>query len=301
VSRYRFHTLDVFTDNPFGGNPLAVVLDADALRAEQMQAIAAEFNLSETVFVLTPAVAGPSRKRVRIFTPRVELPFAGHPTVGAAHLLAELGLVDLAATDGLIVLEEGVGDVPVKLRRDAGGKLSVQMSVPRMPERGPEPPARADLAAMLSLAEADLLPGQAAYSCGVPFLFVPLRDRAAMAQIRLRIDLWERYLSGWWAKSIFTLTTDTMGSDAQIHARMFAPAMGVIEDPATGSAASALAGFLHDQAPAEGARRWLIEQGFEMGRPSLIELEAGITGGKLSAVQVGGSSVLVAEGWISVD
>ncbi|HEX7954064.1 MAG TPA: PhzF family phenazine biosynthesis protein, partial [Burkholderiales bacterium] len=219
MSRYRFHTLDVFTDTPFGGNPLAVVLDADGLRAGQMQAVAAEFNLSETVFVLTPAVAGSSRKRVRIFTPRVELPFAGHPTVGVAHLLAKLDLVDPAATDGLMVLEEGIGDVPVKVTRGEGGKLSTQMSVPSMPQRGPEPPARADVAAMLSLAETDLLPGQAAYSCGVPFLFVPLRDRAAMARIKLRSDLWERHLSGWWAKSIYALTTDTVARDAQIHAR----------------------------------------------------------------------------------
>lgn len=298
MSRYHFHTLDVFTDTAFGGNPLAVVLDADDLSGERMQTIAAEFNLSETVFVLKPARAGRNRRRLRIFTPQAELPFAGHPTVGASYLLAKLNLVASNAADPVMVLEEGVGDVPVEVRFGDGGAEATRMSVPRMPERGPEPPSRAQLATMLSLAEADLLPGHAAYSCGVPFLFLPVRDRAAIARIRLRTDLWENLLSGWWAKSVFPFTTDTVAKDAQVHARMFAPAVGVAEDPATGSAASALAGFLHDQDPRNGARRWLIEQGFEMGRPSRIELEADAAGGRLAAVRVGGRSVLMSEGWI---
>jgi trans-2,3-dihydro-3-hydroxyanthranilate isomerase len=298
MSRYRFYTLDVFTDTAFGGNPLAVVLDADDLSGERMQTIAAEFNLSETVFVLKPAKAGCNRSRLRIFTPQVELPFAGHPTVGASYLLAKLNLVESSAGAPVMVLEEGVGDVPVEVRFLDGSPQSTRMSVPRMPERGPEPPQRAQLAAMLSLAEADLLPGHAAYSCGVPFLFLPVRDRAAIARVKLRTDLWEKLLSGWWAKSVFTFTTDTLAQDAQVHARMFAPAMGVAEDPATGSAACALAGFLHDQHPRNGARRWLIEQGFEMGRPSLIELEADAAGGRITAVRVGGRSVLMSEGWI---
>lgn len=299
MPRYRFHTLDVFTDTPFGGNPLAVVLDADDLSGESMQIIAAEFNLSETVFVLKPAKAGANRWKVRIFTPQTELPFAGHPTVGVSFLLARLKLVELNPADPAMVLEEGVGDVPVKVQSGQDGPRSTQMSAPRMPERGPEPPSRADLAAMLSLAEADLLPGHAAYSCGVPFLFVPVRDREAIARAKLRTDRWEKLLSGWWAKSVFPFTTDTVSKEAQIHARMFAPAMGVTEDPATGSAASALAGFLHDQDRRDGTRRWLIEQGFEMGRPSHIELEADIAGGKITAVRVGGSSVLISEGWLN--
>ena len=299
MPRYRFHTLDVFTDTPFGGNPLAVVLDADDLSGESMQIIAAEFNLSETVFVLKPAKAGANRRKVRIFTPQTELPFAGHPTVGVSFLLARLELVELNPADPVMVLEEGVGDVPVKVQSGQDGPRSTQLSAPRMPERGPEPPSRADLAAMLSLAEADLLPGHAAYSCGVPFLFVPVRDREAIARAKLRTDRWEKLLSGWWAKSVFPFTTDTVSKEAQIHARMFAPAMGVTEDPATGSAAAALAGFLHDQDRRDGARRWLVEQGFEMGRPSRIELEADIAGGKITAVRVGGSSVFISEGWLN--
>ena len=300
MSRYHFYTLDVFTDTPFGGNPLAVVLDADGLSSERMQTIAAEFNLSETVFVLKPSKAGLNRRKVRIFTPQTELPFAGHPTVGASYLLAKLSLVELNPADPVMVLEEGVGDVPVKVQSGNGGPRATQLSAPRMPERGPTPPSRADLAAMLSLAEADLLPGHAAYSCGVPFLFLPLRDREAIAQVKLRTDLWEKLLSGWWAKNVFLFTTDTVSKDAQIHARMFAPAMGVTEDPATGSAASALAGLLHDREPRDGSRCWLIEQGFEMGRPSWIDLEADVVAGKVAAVRVGGSSVLMSEGWLNV-
>lgn len=296
--RYRFHTLDVFTDRRFGGNPLAVVLDAQGLSGERMQVIAAEVNLSETVFVLPPDRPGPDRRKVRIFTPRTELPFAGHPTVGTSFLLAKLGLVEMNGTDPRMVLEEGVGDVAVKVRIGNDGSLSTQMSVPRMPERGPEPPPLSDLAAMLSLKDSDVLPGSAGWSCGVPFLFVALRDREAIRRAKLRIDRWEKVLSGWWAKGIFVFTTDTESKDAQIHARMFAPAMGVAEDPATGSAASALAGHLQLHDPRDGQRRWLVEQGFEMGRPSLIELEADIAVGRITAVRVGGSSVLVSEGWL---
>lgn len=298
MSRFRFYTLDVFTDRRFGGNPLAVVLDAEGLSGERMQAIAAEFNLSETVFVLPPVKAGRNRRKVRIFTPQTELPFAGHPTIGTSFLLAKLGLVEMDAADPVMVLEEGVGDVAVKVQPGKDGPLSTRMYVPRMPERGPEPPARLDLAAMLSLAEPDLLPGSAAWSCGVPFLFVPLRDREAIRRVKLRIDLWEKVLSGWWAKSLFLFTTDTESKAAQIHARMFAPAMGVAEDPATGGAAAALAGHLQHNDQRDGHRRWLIEQGFEMGRPSLIELEADVSGGRITAVRVGGSSVLVSEGWL---
>ncbi len=300
MSRYRFHTLDVFTDTPFGGNPLAVVLDADALSGERMQTIAAEFNLSETVFVLKPAKPAANRRKVRIYTPQAELPFAGHPTVGTGYLLAKLNLVKLNPADPVMVLEEGIGDVPVKVRFGNDGPESTQMSVPKMPERGPKAPSRRDLAAMVSLAETDLLTRHAAWSCGVPFLILPVRDRETIARVKLRTDLWGNLLAGWWAKSVFLFTTDTVSKDAQIHARMFAPAMGIVEDPATGSAASALAGFLHDQEPHDGRRRWRIEQGFEMGRPSRIELETDIAGGRINAVRVGGNSVLMSNGWLNV-
>lgn len=302
MARYHFFTLDVFTGRPFGGNPLAVVLDGERLGGEQMQAVAAEFNLSETVFVLPPAKAHSARK-LRIFTPRAELPFAGHPTVGTAFLLAKLGLVPLDANDPVIMLEEGVGNVAVNVQLGSDGPVATRMSVPKMPELGPEPPPSHALAAMLSLSVDDLLPGRLprAYSCGVPFLFVPVRDREAIARAKIRPDLWEKTVSRWWASSVFVFTFDTEIPQAQVHARMFAPAFGIVEDPATGAAASALAGYLCDLEARDGSLRWQIEQGFEMGRPSLMELEADKGGGRITAVRVGGRSVLMSEGWINLD
>ncbi|MGQ0579270.1 MAG: PhzF family phenazine biosynthesis protein [Betaproteobacteria bacterium] len=302
MARYHFFTLDVFTGRQFGGNPLAVVLDAERLGGDQMQAIAAEFNLSETVFVLPPAKAH-GAKKLRIFTPRAELPFAGHPTVGTAFLLAKLGLVLLDTADPVIVLEEGVGNVAVDVQLGPDGPRATRMSVPKMPELGPEPPPAQELAAMLSLSVNDLLPGRLprAYSCGVPFLFVPVRDREAIARAKIRPDLWEKTVSRWWASSVFVFTFDTEIPEAQVHARMFAPAFGVVEDPATGGAAAALAGFLCELERTDGSFRWQIEQGLEIGRPSLIELEADVVGGTITAVRVGGRSVLVSEGWINLD
>jgi trans-2,3-dihydro-3-hydroxyanthranilate isomerase len=298
--RYPFHTLDVFTDRVFGGNPLAVVLDADGLDTARMQLIAAEFNLSETVFVQAPTRPGGARKKLRIFTPQAELPFAGHPTVGASFLLAKLGLVEMDPADPRMVLEENIGDVPVRLLLEQGRPVATQMSVPRMPERGPDPPSRAELAAMLSLDEASV-PGEAAgWSCGVPFLFVPIRNLDAIGRAKLRIDVWEKLLSRWWARNLYLYTMQTRTGGAHVHARAFAPALGVAEDPATGAAASALAGVLHAATPRNGTCRWRIEQGIEMGRPSLIDLHADVSGGEIVAVRVGGHSVQVTEGTLDI-
>jgi trans-2,3-dihydro-3-hydroxyanthranilate isomerase len=297
---YRFHTLDVFTDRAFGGNPLAVVLDADGLDGGRMQTVAREFNLSETVFVQQPAVPGPARRKVRIFTPFTELPFAGHPTVGTSYLLAALGLVKLDAADPRLVLEENIGDVPVRVALEGGVPVSTQMDVPRMPERGQTAPSRADLAALLSLDEAAIPSDAAVWSCGVPFLFVPVRDLKAIGGAKVRLDLWDRVMAAGGARGVFLHTSQTQTSDAQVHARMFAPGLGVSEDPATGAAAAALAGALQAADPADGQRRWRIEQGFEMGRPSLIDLQADVAGGRIAAVRVGGRSIRVTEGTIDI-
>jgi len=299
LSRYHFYTLDVFTERPFTGNPLAVVLDAESLAGERMQAIAAEFNLSETVFVMPPARPGNSA-RVRIFTPRAELPFAGHPTIGTALLLAQQQLVGFDAAQPMLVLEEGVGDVPVEIHIERGVPTVATMSVPRLPERGPEAPDATELAAMLSLSPDDLLPGHppCGWSCGVPFLFVAVRDRKAIVRAKLRTDLWERLLMHWWAPSVFVFTFDTESAAAQVHARMFAPALGIGEDPATGGAVSALAGHLCAAGAGDGDFRWRVEQGYEMGRPSQLELEARVVGGRIASVRVGGRAVVISEGWI---
>lgn len=179
-----FHTLDVFTDHVFGGNPLAVFPHALGLETEQMQAVARELNLSETVFVLPPDHAVHTR-RLRIFTPGTELPFAGHPTVGTAHLLAAIGEIPLDGAETQIVFEEGVGPVPVTVRASDGQPISAQLSAARLPEFGPAAPSIADIADVLSLETRDIAsdPPPAAVSCGVPFLFVMLTSLEALARI----------------------------------------------------------------------------------------------------------------------
>jgi trans-2,3-dihydro-3-hydroxyanthranilate isomerase len=298
MRRLRYHTLDVFTDRAFGGNPLAVVFDGESLDGATMQSVAAEFNLSETVFVLPP-LRPSSTRRARIFTPRTELPFAGHPTVGTAFLLADLGECDLAAPDPAVILEEGVGDVRVRIQVEKGRPVGARMSVPKMPERGPQPPPAPQLAEILSLSAADLHPGlpPQAWTCGLPFLFVALKDLDAVRRARVRQDPWARALEASWAPNIFVFALEADSAD--VHARMFAPGFGIAEDPATGAAVSALAGCLGQSLP-DGRHAWLVEQGVEMGRPSRLELECERAGGRFTAVRVGGPAVRVSEGVMSI-
>lgn len=296
--RAKYHTLDVFTDRVFGGNPLAVFPDADGIPPALMQRIARELNLSETVFVLWDAPRAEADCRVRIFTPASELPFAGHPTIGTAFLLAALGR--LPAEDGAarVVLGEGVGPVPVEVRTEDGRPVFAMLSAARMPEPGPPPPPPTHVAEVLSLGAEDLGGGvgTAFASSGVPWLFVSVRDRAALARARVDVGAWERHLAGAWAPHVYVVTEDADGG-ADLRARMFAPAMGITEDPATGAAVTALARLLAARDGAEdGTRRWVIEQGVEMGRPSRLHVEADVRGGELSAVRVGGAAVLVSEG-----
>lgn len=301
--RYRFHTADVFTDQIFGGNPLAVFPQAGGLKAAQMQKVAAEFNFSETTFVFPPETSQGTR-RLRIFTPKGELPFAGHPTVGTAHVLSAIGDIPLSGGEANAVFEEGVGAVPVTIRGVGGKPTYAELTAPQLPEFGPEPPPLEQLAALLSLEVGDLLLGEygpQAVSCGVPFLFLPLRDREALARVRLDRQRWQDLLADFWAPSLYLFCADGERSGVDWRARMFAPAMGIEEDPATGSAATALAGYLGSRhAAASGQLRWLVEQGVEMGRPSLLQVEADKVEGTLGAIRVGGASVLVSEGTMEI-
>lgn len=296
--RYRFHTADVFTAQIFGGNPLAVFPAARGLDGAVMQRIARELNLSETVFVLPPEDARNTRK-LRIFTPATELPFAGHPTVGTAFVLAAIGDLALDGEETAIVFEEGVGPVPVSIRAQEGRPVFAQLSVAKAPELGPAPPPVDAIAAALSLDTFHLLQGEhapQAWSCGVPFLFVPVRDLAALARARIDMSRWQAVLASYWAPSPFVFVPGE-----PLRARMFAPAMGVAEDPATGAAAAALAGYLGTREAADDCTcLWTIEQGVEMGRPSRIELEADKSEGRIVAVRVGGAAVLVSEGTFEV-
>lgn len=299
----RYLTADVFTDNVFGGNQLAVLPNAPQLTAERMLAVAREFNYSETVFVYPPERPFNTR-RLRIFTPGGEVPFAGHPTVGAAHVLAAIGEIPLSGDETRITFEEGVGLVPVRILARDGAPVFCQLSAARLPEVGPPLPPNAELAAMLSLEEGDILSGSLhpqSVSCGLPFAFIPLRDRHAVARARLNLDRWERTLKGQWADMVFVMALDAQLPSSDVHARMFGPGVNVMEDPATGSACAALGGYLGMRAHEKNATlRWVVEQGFEMGRPSILEVEADLKDGNVAAVRVGGNSVLVMEGTLRI-
>jgi trans-2,3-dihydro-3-hydroxyanthranilate isomerase len=294
----RYHTADVFTNRIFGGNPLAVIPDARGLDAQQMQAIASEFNLSETVFVFPPDDPAHTRK-LRIFTPAAELPFAGHPTVGTAHVLASLGELR-GDVETRIVFEEVVGPVPVTIRWHEGAPVFCQLSVTQLPEIGPRPPTRASIAAMLSLDVHDLATGTnaaEAVSCGLPFLFVPVKDRDAVARARVRMDLWEDKFRTYWAPQIMVFSRDPELERSDVRARVFVPGLSVPEDPATGSCAAALGGYLGARDDMrEGRLGYRVEQGFEMGRPSLIDIEVDKREGAIVAIRVGGESVMVSHG-----
>ena len=301
--RYRYLTADVFTDRPFGGNPLAVFPEARGISDQRMQQVAREMNLSETVFVL-PSEDSRHTRKLRIFTPGTELPFAGHPTVGTAFVLAAIGEIPLAGAETRIVFEEGVGPVPVLIQAEDGKPIFSQLTAAKLPEVGPPPPSIPDLAAMLSLEPADLLDGDnapEAVSCGVPFLYIPLRDRDAVRRARLRTDLWEKLVAGFWATEVYVFARDPELPGSHVRSRMFAPRMGIVEDPATGAATASFGGYLASRSPErDGTLRWVIEQGFEMGRPSILHLEADKRDGQVTAVRVGGSSVLVSEGRMEI-
>jgi trans-2,3-dihydro-3-hydroxyanthranilate isomerase len=292
MNRYRYYTCDVFTDRAFCGNPLAVLPDARELDSARMQAIAREFNYSETTFVL-PADDPRHAARVRIFTPGGELPFAGHPTLGTAFVLATLGALPADAES--IVFEEGIGPVPVAIFRDGGRVTHCRLTAAQLPVQGPPPPPAAALAQMLSLQGGEVLEGAACWSCGVPFLVVPLASLDALARCALDLPLWRRLLGGYATRMVYPVAR----IDAQRwRVRMFAPDAGVAEDPATGSAAAAFAGWVVAQAgePGDGTLAVALEQGIEMGRPSELQLEVDRSDGTITAVRVAGAAVLVGEG-----
>lgn len=298
---YKFYTVDVFTKYPFGGNPLAVFPNSTGLTTEQMQQIANELNLSETVFVFPPDNSGHTRQ-LRIFTPKTELPFAGHPTIGAAYLLALIGEIAIDREKTNIILEETVGPIAVTIKSQNGTPQSAKLTAVQAPQWGPPPPFREELAAILSLDSSDLLdqPWQPqAISCGLPFLLIPLRDREALQRAEVNDAQWKTKLASFWAPHLYLLTWDPELDGADLRTRMFAPAMGVTEDPATGAAATTLAAYLAKQDPASSKQfSWLVEQGFEMGRPSLLEVEAEKDNHEIASIRVGGASVLMSEGML---
>jgi trans-2,3-dihydro-3-hydroxyanthranilate isomerase len=308
VKPLNYVLADVFTNRRFGGNQLAVFPQAGDLPTELMQIIARELNLSETVFVFPPATPDLSFS-IRIFTPGSELPFAGHPTIGTALVLEAVGAlkdagnvkqVDEHTLD--IVLGEGVGPVPVRLSR-SGAALRAVLTSPRIPTRISEGPGVAIEAELLGLRETDIAveTKTRSYSAGVPFTIIPLHSRDALSRIQFNTATWATHLKGTLAPHILAVFL-ARANVGELHVRMFAPAMGISEDPATGAAAVALAGFLNDyQKPSGATQRWVIQQGIDMGRPSLIDLEIGLAKGVLSSVRVGGSAVIIGKGVIEIE
>jgi len=297
--RYRYYICDVFTDTRFGGNQLAVLPHADGLSDKQMQQIAREFNFSESTFVFPPEAGG--TRKVRIFTPAKELPFAGHPNVGTAFVLAtagELGEIESSLT---VTFEEKAGSVPVTIQRRGANSFWCELAAPESISVGKTIAAQS-LAEIVSLKPDDIvvethLPQVA--SVGFPFVFAELRDRSALEQARIDIE------------KLTVLQTQGMPPDIHLYihsadefdirARMFAPLDGVPEDPATGSANCTLAGLLAQYSEkADGRFDWRIAQGVEMGRPSVLTARAEKRNGVVTGAWTGGDSVLVSEGFIEV-
>jgi trans-2,3-dihydro-3-hydroxyanthranilate isomerase len=300
--RLAFHTLDVFTETRFGGNPLAVVLDAGGLAAERMQTVAREFNLSETVFVL-PAETKGNTARLRIFTPARELPFAGHPTVGTAALLGRLAADKGAPKRQSLALEEQVGLIRAEVSIGAGEAILAEFELAKLPEPAGEPPAPERLAEALSIAPGDIgCPGHApsCYSAGNPFTFVPVKGLDAIRRLRADTQGWDKTFAAAPAAA-FVYCRESERNGSNFHARMLAPRFGIAEDPATGSAVAAFAGVVMERdRPGDGTHELAIEQGFEMGRPSLIRLTMTVKAGRLVQARIGGHAVPVSEGAIEV-
>jgi trans-2,3-dihydro-3-hydroxyanthranilate isomerase len=303
---YRYYICDVFSETRFGGNPLAVLPEAAGLSDHQMQQIAREFNFSETTFVLLPE-AGHTR-RVRIFTPSTEVPFAGHPNVGTAFALATAGALGDVAAGATVVFEEEAGLVPVTLTPRPNGRLYCELAAPQSLSLG-RTVAPELLAKAVGLDPRDIVctshPPQVA-SVGLPFLVAQLDGRDALGRARVNLDGFEELAASGVTPDVhlYVQSNDEFQSDDEfdIRARMFAPLDGVHEDPATGSANCALAGLLCQlDARTDGDFRWHIAQGVEMGRPSALQARAQKRHGEVVATWVGGESVMVAEGVIEVE
>jgi trans-2,3-dihydro-3-hydroxyanthranilate isomerase len=294
-----FTTLDVFTDRRFTGNPLAVVFDADALDGATMQSIAREFGHPETVFVLEPEAAG-STARVRIFTPGTEIPFAGHPTVGTSLVLALKG----RGRSGKVMLEARIGMLDCTVAPAGRDRGHARFIIPTLPMPGGAASSREAIAAALAIKPDDIGDGglaPARWSIGNHFTFVPLRSLDAVRRCRIDDLKWDAAFEAGGRSFAYVFCRETADPKHQFHARMFAPRVGVPEDPATGSAAAAFAGLCADKfSLKDGEHRFMIEQGYEMGRPSLIELQLTMQGGRLVSASVGGPAIVATEGTIEV-
>ncbi len=298
--KYRYYICDVFTETRFGGNQLAVLPQADGLGTELMQQIAREFNFSETSFVF-PAKAGHTR-HVRIFTPAREIPFAGHPNIGTAFVLAAIGELGEIKSSATVIFEEEAGLVSITID-EAGGKISsCELTAPQTLSLGKTLPVEL-VATAISVDAKEIVTkthGPQIASVGLPFIMVELKDRSVLERTRINMSGFEAIKAQGIMPDIYFYTR--ANGDFDIRARMFAPLSGVAEDPATGSANCALAGLLaHYDEKADGDFTWRIAQGVEMGRPSRLIARAEKRDGVVRTTRIGGPSVMVSEGVLQLD
>ncbi|MFB3854593.1 MAG: PhzF family phenazine biosynthesis protein [Vicinamibacterales bacterium] len=297
--RYRYLHYDVFTAERFGGNQLAVLPHASGLSSEQMQAITREFNFSESTFVL-PRVREDTDVRMRIFTPGREMPMAGHPTVGSTFALCHEGVIPAGQRRWVFGLN--IGPTPVDIEWEGTTASFVWMNQD-MPRFGPQVGDASLAARSLGLDEEDLaktgLPVEQV-SCGVPFVFFPVATRRAVDNARPNLEAFASLCRGAGTDdhAMFVFSAERSGDRATVYSRMFAPGLGVFEDPATGAASGPLGCYLvhHGVVRPEDAGSIVSLQGVKMGRPSWIHIDVGIAGGTIDRVRVGGKAVLVAEG-----
>jgi trans-2,3-dihydro-3-hydroxyanthranilate isomerase len=301
----KFYQADVFTEDPFGGNPVAVFPDAHGLSDHQLQQIAREMNLSETVFVLPPTDQA-AVVRLRIFTPTQEIPFAGHPVLGTFYVLAQLGLV--AATEGItrVMQECNIGLFPVELHAREGALTHVVMTQPKPEFLGPVD----DMEDVYKIAGALGLPKYTitdmkwpieVVSTGLPVLIVPVRSLTAVRSIQPDASAIMDICGRFGANGIMVFTTVTVEPSATVHARMFAPSIGILEDPATGSASGALGAYLVQKGVVDVAPTTdiVVEQGYEIERPSQIFVRVESDDDIIKTVKVGGQCVMVLEGTLT--
>ncbi|HSN04157.1 MAG TPA: PhzF family phenazine biosynthesis protein [Nitrospira sp.] len=298
----KFYQADVFTAQPFGGNPVAVFPEADGLSDDQLQQIAREMNLSETVFVFPPtdkaAVA-----RLRIFTPTQEIPFAGHPVLGTFYVLAELGIIPVKEAVIRLMQECNIGLFPVELHADEGQVERVVMTQPKPEFLGPveETEDLYKVASALGLAKhviADTKWPIEVVSTGLPVMIVPVRTLTAVRSIRPDASAITDVCRRFGANGIMVYTTVTVEPSSTVHARMFAPAIGILEDPATGSASGALGAYLVQNGVVDVAptTEIIVEQGYAIDRPSRIFVQVDSDDDIIQSVKVGGECVMVVEG-----
>jgi len=290
--KLEYFLLDVFTGRQLSGNPLAVVLKADYINGEIMQKVAHEFNLSETVFLTEPAV-GRHTARARIFTPHEELPFAGHPTIGAAVLLG------LLTRSSAIRLEEELGLITCVMDRISKTSGEARFKLPKLPVKTAEPPPNEAIAKALGIKE-ELIGCQdyqpSCYSAGLEYTLIPVQNRDVLTNLKVDRRGWAQNF-GRHNSAIYVFAATEEMATSDFAARMFQPTLPGGEDAATGSAAAALIGLIAEhEKESTGQKRYFVRQGTEMGRPSLIEMQVGLTNGVLTHAGIGGKAIIFAQG-----